>query len=86
MPIATGCGGRPQGRALARLTERAEEFGLSKPRKGITDDWTALGSEEVAKWPEDEEALLATAAEKLDALWERLAGVPDALRPIFEAT
>ncbi|CAA9438325.1 MAG: hypothetical protein AVDCRST_MAG64-3985 [uncultured Phycisphaerae bacterium] len=51
---------------------------------------TLLASEPFVTWPEDEEpgreGLVAAAAGQLDALWERLAGVPDALRPTFHGT
>jgi hypothetical protein len=74
-------------RALTRLTERQDEFGFEKPKRGITDEWTFLSSDRVAKWPEDEEpnkdALLAAATEKLDAFWERMSRLPAALAPIF---
>ena len=58
--------------ALARLTAHADEFGLPKPKKGITDEWTSVRWEWVAKWPEDDEpdraAHVAAASAKLDAL------------------
>lgn len=73
---------------IHRLTERKSEFGFHLFLKKATGRWTRLGREWIAKWTEDEEPdgeqLMIDVKKKLDELERRLAGVPEALRPMFE--
>lgn len=71
---------------IERLVRDAKEFGLRTARKGVTDDWTNLGSEDVHKWMAGEEPdrdeLLAKADVKLNEWWERMINVPAAVQPL----
>lgn len=73
---------------INRLTESKSEFGFHLFKKKATGRWTRLGREWIAKWTEDEEPdgeqLMIDVKKKLDELKDRLAGVPEALRPILQ--
>lgn len=78
-------------KVIDRLIEQHEEFGFTnfvKDGQQIGSHYTQLGQETVAMWKDDEEMDDETIADlvrkKLDQLATRLAGVPDALRPIIE--
>jgi hypothetical protein len=72
---------------IERLTKKSEEFGLTRGREKLTDEWTRLGRRRIATWDEDEgpiaEHLVPLVQKQLDLWHTRLAGVPDALRPII---
>jgi hypothetical protein len=74
-------------KVIHRLTADRDEFGFRLFLKKTSDRWTQLGREPVGTWSEDdgpnEEVVLAKVKKKLDDLVSRLAGVPDALRPIL---
>jgi len=76
-------------KVIQRLTADRKEFGFRLFLKTTTDRWTQLGRESIGAWSEDdgpnEEAVLAAVEKKLDDLVSRLAGVPDALRPVLAA-
>lgn len=73
---------------INRLTESKSEFGFHLFKKKATGKWTRLGREWIAKWTEDEEPdseqVMIGVKKKLDELKDRLAGVPEALRPILQ--
>jgi hypothetical protein len=78
-------------RAIERLVQTPREFGLKlffKSSAVAGQKWTRMCREDVAKWPEDEEPdsekVVEQVAQKLEEVWTRFAGVPDALRPILE--
>lgn len=73
---------------IDRLTMRRSEFGFHLFLKEPSREWTRLGREWIARWTEDEEPdgeqLMIDVKKKLDELEGRLAGVPEALRPILQ--
>jgi PD-(D/E)XK nuclease superfamily len=73
---------------IQRLTGDPKKFGFRLLLKETSDRWSQLGRETIGTWSEDdgpnEEAVLAAVKKKLYELTVRLAGVPDALRPIFK--
>ena len=74
-------------RVIERLTQPDATFGC-KITGRQTDKWTRLRRETVAKWTPDEEPdseqLLLDFEKKIEKFAKELAGVPDALRSIFE--
>ena len=74
-------------RVIDRLTQTDATFGCRVTGKK-TDRWTRLRRESVAKWPADSEPdaeqVIHDFRKQLDHLAKELAGVPDALQPIFE--
>jgi len=74
-------------KVVQRLTADRKEFGFRLFLKTASDRWTQLGRESIGAWSEEEgpneEEVLAAVGKKLDDLVVRLAGVPDALRPIL---
>jgi hypothetical protein len=72
---------------IQRLTSDPKEFGFRLLLKTTSDKWTQLGRESIGTWSKEDgpndEAVLAAVKKKLEELVPRLAGVPDALRPIF---
>lgn len=75
-------------KVIQRLTTDRKEFGFRLLLKTTSERWSQLGRESIGAWSEDngpdEEAILAAVKKKLDDLVHRLAGVPDALGPIFD--
>lgn len=77
-------------RVIDRLTETADEFGFKtffKNKKHVGNRYTTLGRETVMTWKQDEgpdeEGITNVVQEMLVQLMMRLAGMPDALRPII---
>lgn len=75
-------------KVIQRLTADRKEFGFRLFLKTTSNRWSQLGRESIGTWSEDEgpdeEPVLQAVRRKLDELVPRLAGVPEALRPIFE--
>lgn len=75
-------------RTIERLTRERKEFGFRLFLKTTSDSYTQLGREAIDAWTEadgpDEEGVLAKVRAKLDELQSRLAGVPAALKPLFD--
>jgi hypothetical protein len=73
---------------VQRLTRDHNEFGFRLFMKTAGSKWTRMGTERVAVWNEDQapdsEKILIGVRKKLDELENRLAGIPDALQPIFD--
>jgi hypothetical protein len=74
-------------RVIERLTQPHAHFGCKVTGKQ-TDKWTRLRRDTVAKWPADSEPDAAKVTrdfeKQIQKLAKELAGVPDALRPIFD--
>lgn len=78
-------------KVIERLVQDPNEFGMRSHFKSVekvSGNRTSLGRSAIASWGQgdqpDEEQVITNAAKKLDQVMERLAGVPDALRPIIE--
>ena len=76
---------------VLRLIADHDEFGLSTFFKNLDklgDIWTKLSKDRVMKWEPGEtpesEAIEKQVKRHLDSLYTKLAGVPDAIRPIVE--
>jgi hypothetical protein len=73
-------------KVIQRLTASKREFGFRLFLKHAVGKWTQLGRESIGDWTEDEgpddDAVIENVRKKLDELVPRLAGVPEALRPI----
>ena len=71
---------------IEQLISNPDKFGCSVHGK-LTDRWTRLHRTVVARWNEGDEpetnSILDAVQKKLDDVKDRLAGVPEALRPIF---
>jgi hypothetical protein len=76
-------------KVIQRLTNNQKEFGFRLLLKTTSERWSQLGRESIGTWSEDdgpdEQIVLAAVKKKLDDLVPRLAGVPDALRPILSS-
>jgi hypothetical protein len=78
-------------RVIDRLIRDKQEFGLGtffKDPRHISERWTKLGRKRIASWSAEEdpeeEVVMKSVGKQLDNWRERLAGVPQALRPIVE--
>ena len=73
-------------KVIERLTSNPGEFRFHRSK--ATEKWVELDRDTVLEWHEqeipDEDQIAAKVRAKLDELEQRLAGVPEALRPIFE--
>ncbi len=71
---------------IKELISDPDKFGCRVHGK-LTDQWTRLHKSVVARWNEgdepDIERVIAKVQKRLDEAEQRLAGVPEALRPIF---
>ncbi|MCH7848893.1 MAG: PD-(D/E)XK nuclease family protein [Planctomycetes bacterium] len=71
---------------IEQLISKPDKFGCRVHGK-LTDRWTRLHRTVVARWNEGDEpetdSILDAVRRKLDDVKDRLAGVPEALRPIF---
>ena len=74
-------------RVLRRLTENPKEFGFRLFSRRIYDQWTQICRRTVLKWdnPEDVEPghIHKAVTTELEKITEQVAGVAEALRPIF---
>jgi len=75
-------------KVVERLTSNPKEFGFRLFLKTTSDRWSQLGRESIGTWSEedgpDEAVVIAAVKKKLEELVEKLAPVPDALRPAIE--
>jgi len=75
---------------IRRLTSDPAEFGFRLLLRETSNRFSALGRKSIGSWTEedgpDAEVVLAAVKKRLDELVSQLAGVPEAIRPIFESS
>ena len=71
---------------LIRLTQNPDEFGFKFATKIMYPQWTQIYRKRLGQWKREDphpDALAENAKRALDQLASKIAGVPEALRPIF---